>query len=516
MHLIPRATFRHLAFLICLATLLTATIATAASDENTGRPATGPAGETPKNIIVMIVDGAGYNLLDATRYWTGEPLVCDGDAWGRRSMATYSLRRTRQTLPNVPADVQDPAIVYDPERSYDPTPVEGTLGGDEVTPLYPRAFAGYEWHRSTYPDSANTASAMMTGVSSYNGSINVDGRSRPVTTVAEVAKAQGKRVGVVTTVPISHATPAAAGAVHIESRAKYHDIVRELVSAGVVDVLAGTGNPDFDDDARRRAAPDYAFIAEADWSALKEGTRADDKGRQWTLVSSFDEIRRLASDRTPEKLLIVPTVHRTLQQKRSGRDRTGDGHANELDALHTAPGDDPLTSDVPTLTDLTNVALNALEEGESGFFLVIEGGAVDWACHDNQLGRAIEEYLDFDAAIARVCAYLDSGTNGNSWDNTLVVVASDHDQMLFGPDGDTVPFQPLVDNGPGRLPGHQWLFNSHSNQLVPLFFRGAGSACIERIETETDAFDDGTHRFGRGPYFHQAELGKVLKELARE
>src|SRR5690606_7583731 len=115
-----------------------------------------------------------------------------------------------------------------------------------------------------------------------------------------------------------------------------------------------------------------------------------------------------------------------------------------------------------------------------------------------------------------VCAYLDAGTNGNTWENTLVLVTSDHDQMLFGPDADTVPFQPLVDNGPGRLPGHMWLFESHSNLPVPLHYRGAGSDAIGRIETEIDAYDDGTWQHGRGAYFHQAELGKLLKRFAHQ
>lgn len=519
MQLIPPVAFRHFRFMAFLGTFVAAMLSGAASAEPASRPSTTqPTTAVPKNIIVMVADGTGYSLQDAARFWSGKPLIIDAPGWGRLSMATYSLRRTRQPLRDVAADAQDPAIVYDPQRHYDPTPIEGAFGGSEdgAIPPFPRGFAGYELHRRTYPDSANTASAMMSGVSSYNGAINIDGRFERATTVAEIASAHGKRVGVVSSVPYSHATPAAAGGAHNESRGNYREITDELLSAGVVDVLAGAGHPAFDDDARPRETPVFTYINEADWSALLSGTLKDDKGQAWTLVQELAEIKVLATGETPDKLFIVPTVAHTLQQKRSSPDRTGDGRVNSHDALHAAPGDDPLTPGLPTLVDLTNAALNAVDDGESGFFLMIEGGATDWASHDTQLGRAIEEYIEFNAAIERVCAYLNNGTNGNSWENTLVIVTSDHDHLLMGPDGDTVPFQPLVDNGPGQMPGHRWLFGSHSNQLVPLYFRGAGSERIQQIQTKLDAFDDGTHRFGRGKYFHQIELGKLLKELVQK
>ena len=162
---------------------------------------------------------------------------------------------------------------------------------------------------------------------------------------------------------------------------------------------------------------------------------------------------------------------------------------------------------------MTRASLNALDDDSHGFYLMVEGGATDWGEHDNELGRSIEEYEDFDAAVKAVSDYLDAGTNGNTWANTLVVVTADHDHLLMGPDAATVPFQPLTDHGPGKLPGHRWMSNSHSSLPVPIFFRGAGGELIPPMATKTDAFDDGGHHVGRGAYFHETDLGKLLIRL---
>ena len=488
---------------------------TAAPQTGLGEPpATRPSSGAPKNVIMMIADGSGYNMLQATRFWTGEPLAMDGPEWTTFAQATYALRRGRAFRRDLEPLAQDPGMLYDPARLYDPTPVPGEyrvkMFGQEIP--YARGFAGYEMLRRSAPDSAATASALMSGVVTYNGAINMDGRRQPVESVGELAKRSGKAVGVVSSVPWTHATPAAAGAAHNVSRDRYHEISREMLDLGVADVLAGAGNPDYDDDGRPRTNPSYTYYAESDWQALKAGTRATNGGETWTLVQDTAEIQALAAGQTPPKLVIMPRVGPALQQMRA---RTGSGSADgaERGAFDTAPGEDPLTPGLPTLLDLARAGLNAVDDDPDGFFLMIEGGAVDWAMHDNQLGRAIEEYMEFNAAVKLVSDYLDAGTNGHTWENTLVIVTADHDHLLYGPEADKVPFQELEDRGKGTMPGYQWLFNSHSNSLVPLFARGPGSERLADLADETDAFEVGAHRFGRGPYLHQAEVGRLIKEF---
>jgi alkaline phosphatase len=287
-----------------------------------------------------------------------------------------------------------------------------------------------------------------------------------------------------------------------------------MLSSGVVDVLAGAGNPDFDDDGRPRSEPSYSYYGAADWLALKAGTRATHAGEPWTLVQDVEVIRSLATGQALANVVIVPRVGPTLQQMRARGGSSAEGEARR-EAFDTVPAEDPPTPGLPTLLDLARAGLNAVDDDPDGFFLMIEGGAVDWAMHDNQLGRAIEEYMEFDAAVRLISDYLDAGTNGHTWDNTLVIVTADHDHLLYGPAADKIPFQELEDRGKGKLPGYRWLFNSHSNSLVPLFARGTGSQALVELADEMDAFEGGGHRFGRGRYLHQAEVGKLLKQFMR-
>jgi alkaline phosphatase len=156
-------------------------------------------------------------------------------------------------------------------------------------------------------------------------------------------------------------------------------------------------------------------------------------------------------------------------------------------------------------------ALNILDDNPKGMFLVIEGGAVDRAMHFTNLGRMIEERMEFDDAVAAVSAYLDGGTNGNNWSNTLVIVTADHDHLLLGPDSDTVPYQDLVDKGPGHVPGYKWQNNSHSNQLVPLYARGAGANMFTTCANRRDAYTDAHGRkFGRGAYLDETQIFAVM------
>jgi len=156
-------------------------------------------------------------------------------------------------------------------------------------------------------------------------------------------------------------------------------------------------------------------------------------------------------------------------------------------------------------------ALNILDRDSDGMFLMIEGGAVDRAMHANNIGRMIEERIEFEETVEAVSAYLDANTNGNNWSNTLVLVTGDHDHLLLGPDSDTVPFQNLVDKGKGQVPSYKWQHAGHSNQLVPIYARGPGAqlllTCAKRQDTYTDAQG---RKFGRGAYLDQTDMFSVM------
>ena len=455
--------------------------------------------ERPRNVIVMIADGSGYDTLAATRYWTGEPLAVDEGDWLRLSMSPYALRGGEETVDGFGSGDQVPDYEYDPARNYDARPVEGVEG------VYPRGFAGYEWNREFRPDSANTMTSMMTGVVTYPGAINIGGDGEKLRSLAEAAKESGRRVGSVSSVPFNHATPASGAGAHATDRNFYHDIARELFASGTADVLGGPADPERDDDGRLRDEPLYDYMPADLWADLTSGIAETDGGERWTLVRDAHAIRDLAQGRTPSRLALIPRVARTLQQKRSslGDDKT------------TSPGDDPLTSGLPSLTDIALAALNAVDDDEDGFFLMVEGGAADWAMHDNEFGRMIEEYEDFDAAVRAVVAALESGERGYSFDDTLLVVTADHDHLLCGPNAATVPFEPVQDRGPGVLPGYRWMSGHHSLRLVPFFARGAGAEGFVGLADEEDVVPIEAPRSveGGGMYLRQWEMGRYLIDL---
>lgn len=462
------------------------------------------AADKPKNIIVMIADGAGHNTLAATRFWTGAPLAVDTGPWRRASMATYALRDGKDVPRLVDALAQDPGLIYDSAKAWDTRPVDGA---SKTKPRYAALFAGYEWNRKTAPDSANTMSAMMTGVRTYNGAINVDGRCEKTPSVAEIAKAAGKMTGSISSVPFNHATPASGGGAHSCDRDDYHAIARELLGGGKLDVIGGGGNPDFDHDGRALADENargrFRWLPPELWSDLKSGASA------WNLVQSQQSIAALATGATQsgKPLAMLPEVAETLQFRRAAG-------AGEDPATYT-PGGTARTLNVPTLVDMARASLRHVGKDPDGFFLQIEGGAVDWAMHANQFGRMIEEYQAFDDTVRAVVAWVDSPESAATWDDTLLIVTADHDHLLFGPDT-SEPFQRVTNKGAGNLPGFSWASNSHSNQLVPFFARGAGAGDLIKAADQIDAHTDKQGReFGYGRYLTQTEMGAYLVGVAK-
>lgn len=444
-----------------------------------------------KNVILMISDGTGTNTIAATGMYTGKlgKQVFDGPNWTKSYVSTYPLRTGEMPIAGAEGLAQDPDAVYDPARNWDTTPVSTTTGRN------PDLFAGYNWTKRTAPDSANTIVSIVTGHRTYNNAVNVDGNGEPLTTFAEIAQRAGKAVGVVTTVQFADATPSVSGGAHNVSRDNRTDVAHEMLSAGVLSVIMGTGNPDYDNDGAQRSTPNHAWISESDWSALKAGAQG------FKLIQDVGDFAALATaTTTPTKVAGIARSFDGTQAYRSGANP-----ANET------PFSVPRRTDVPSLKTMALAALNVLDNDPDGMFLMIEGGGVDRAMHANNIGRVIEEKMEFDEAVEAVSAYLDANTAGNNWSNTLVIVTGDHDHLLLGPQSDTIAYQDLSDRGVGQVPGYKWQHNGHSNQLVPLYARGPGANMFLICANQRDVFTGSDGReFGRGAYLDQTEIFAVM------
>ncbi len=423
-----------------------------------------PTPEAPvaKNIVVMISDGCGYNHIDAAS------LFQHGEV-GTQVYESFPFKRAITTYS---ADGDG----YDPER----------------------AWKQFDYVKQGTTDSAAAATAMSTGVKTRNRAIGVDVSGKPLKHALERAEELGKATGVVTSVYLSGGTPAGFVA-HSVSRDSYEAISREMILSSAVDVIMGTGHPWFDNDGKPlETAKSFQYVGgQETWEGLQAGRVGADADRdgcpdRWKLIQTRHEFQALAVGPTPKRIIGVPRVHLTLQQSRSGKD---DSVTNDV------PWEAPLIDTVPTLTEMARAALNVLDDDPDGFFLMIEGGAVDWASHACQSGRMIEEQIDFNNAVGAVVAWVEQNSN---WDETLVIVTGDHEcGYLTGPDSDPA-WSPLSGNGPGRLPGMEWHGGGHTNSLIPLFVRGtAARALLSGVREKRDPV--------RGAYLDNTDVGRLIR-----
>jgi alkaline phosphatase len=407
--------------------------------------------QMPKNVILMVGDGQGYNTVAATALFRGEASI-------------YESFQVQYGVSTFPAN-----------GSYNPK----------------KAWKSFDYVKSGTTDSAAAATAMASGVKTYNGAIGVDTERHILSNLVEVASSEGKATGVVSSVPFSHATPAAMAA-HNASRNNYEAIAKDMLASGL-DVIMGAGHPEFDNNGNAiNGSKDYKYVGGQDtWEALKNG-----QVNGWKLIETKTAFEELANGgpAPANKVVGVAQVHNTLQQRRS-EDGT------------EAPFGAPLNDHVPSLEVMTKGALNLLSRDPDGFFLMVEGGAVDWANHANQLGRMIEEEMDFNAAVAAVVGWVEA--NGG-WEEALVIITADHETgYLWGPgSGPPKSLKPLIDQGAGSLPGAEFYSGEHTNSLVPLYAKGAGAELFAGYADQIDP--------KRGPYIDNTEVFPVMLGKAAE
>ncbi len=433
----------------------------------------------PKNIIIMISDGMGYNTNLAASYYR----------FGKADQQEYHHFPFKHFM-----------STYALANSMNPTSADPCYGKSMYDPSV--AWTTFDYVRFCPTDSASAATAMSTGVKTYNAAINMDLYGNRLENIIERAEQVGKATGVVSTVELSHATPAGFVA-HNLNRNNYEALANEMIWQSQVDVIMGAGNPWFDDNGNMRTAPSsshYRYVGGmATWDSLAAGTAvgadADQDGQPdaWTLIQSREAFQSLASGPTPKRLIGVPQVYTTLQQARSG-----DGNADPFVV--------PMTTTVPTLTEMTLAAFNVLDNDPDGFVVMIEGGAVDWAGHANQPGRIIEEQIDFDLAVEAVIDWVHENSN---WGETLLIITGDHETgYLTGPNsgaGGAAVWYPLVNNGAGVVPGMQFNSGDHTNSLIPFYAKGGDARWFNKAATGMDPV--------YGTYIDNTDIGKVIFQL---
>jgi len=422
----------------------------------------GAAQAEVKNVIVFISDGWGQASIDACAYWNGERQAYEMDPqWTGFGMTNYMICEGGE---------------------YPPYGGDGFVGIWGYEPA--DAWADWYYMQNYATDSAAAATAMSTGQKSYKGSIGMGqgdgpGMREPLYHIFERAEEMGKSTGTVTSVQVSHATPAAFIA-HNESRNNYAEIFAEQLGSDM-EVLMGCGHPNYDVNGQWDAGDpevpgDWKYVGGYGmWNEMVAGTSG------WTFIDEKADFMGLADGSwVADRVVGIAQAASTLQHDRGGDSQPYAGTYNtDLPPYH-----DPQNTNVPTLACMTAGALKVLEQNSDGFALMVEGGAIDWAGHARLLGRSIEEQDDFNAAVAQAMQWVQENSN---WEETLIIVTGDHETgFLWGPDvNDADPgtwFQPVQDNGPGMMPGFYFYSEpspggsaGHTNQAIPFYAKGAGS-----------------------------------------
>ncbi len=301
------------------------------------------AAKTPKYIFLFIGDGMSYPQIQSTNYYLSA--LANGTSMGG-----------------------DGAVLqHEDALTFLDFPVAGSAQTYDST--------------SFCPDSASTATSLSTGHKTYSGTINMDETGTVAyETISEKLKDQKDyKIGVVSSVNLNHATPAAFYC-HQVSRSNYYDIGLEMIDSNF-DYFAGgallqpTGKDEDQTDL-------YTLAAEAGYTVAKTQAEAEAVTADTGKVILVDE--HLAD---------------------------GDSMPYELDR----------TDDMWSLADYVEKGIEVLDN-DNGFFMMVEGGKIDWACHANDAGSTMHDTQALSDAVDKAVEFYNEHP-----DETLILVTGDHE-----------------------------------------------------------------------------------------
>lgn len=320
---------------------------TAAAEETSA--AAQAEGKTPKYVFLFIGDGMSYPQIQLTNYFKSANASAE-------NAETVTVEGEEQTV-----------LSSQNNLNMMNFPVAGSAQTYDST-----SFA---------PDSASTATSIATGYKTWSGSINVsEDFSQEYETIAEKLKAQKDyKIGVISSVNLNHATPAAFYA-HQASRNDYYDIGLELVESGF-DYFAG--------------------------GALLQPTGENED--QKDLYTAAEEAGYKVVRTQAEAEALTPDDGKTIVVEE---------HLADSDAM---PYDMDLQDGQWALADYVDKGIEMLDN-ENGFFMMVEGGKIDWACHANDAAATISDTIALDDAVAEAVDFYNEHP-----DETLILVTGDHE-----------------------------------------------------------------------------------------
>jgi alkaline phosphatase len=291
---------------------------------------------------------------------------------------------------------------------------EGRLNLDEIRYT---GFAITHSANNLVTDSAAAGTALATGVKTNNGRIAIDPDGKPLKSILVLAQSMGMKTGLVSTARLTDATPASFGA-NSFNRQNEDEIAMDLINNNI-NLLFGGGLDKFGADLFTRKPKKNSLINKA----IEQG---------YTFIDTREKLNNL--DYIPDKILGLFNF----------------GNMNYINERFDYE---------PTLPEMTKKALDLLQNN-NGFFLMIEGGRIDDASHQNAPDKTINETIAFDRAVGVVLDY------ARKEGSTLLIITADHQTGGFALNGGSMNGQKLEIG---------WTTGGHTGTMVPVYAYGPGA-----------------------------------------
>ncbi len=399
-----------------------------------------------KHVFLIVFDGMDWQTTQAAAIYNSQEIYSEGRGSGlhfldyRAAESGYGMMVTSPHNGSTKYDVNAQAVTVPVENATGGYFVD--LGGAVPWSKYPSLSYLISKQRDvkhSFTDSAASATSMNSGAKTYNASINIDRQGNQLRPIARDFQERGYSIGVVSSVPISHATPACAYANNV-SRNDYQDLTCDLLGVksashrddplSGVDVLIGGGWGELKEDDRKKQGSNFVpgnkYLTDQVLEKIDIAHGGQYVVAQETVGESGRELLSAASRKAAETGQRLFGFFGT----RGGHlpYRTADGR---YDPTRGVSGidlyDEADISQNPTLADMTRSALNVLETNERGFWLMLEAGDVDWANHNNNIDDSIGAVLSGDDAFRAVTEWVEKNSN---WEDAAVILTADHGHLL--------------------------------------------------------------------------------------
>ncbi len=259
-------------------------------------------------------------------------------------------------------------------------------------------------------DSACSASHLASGLDAPSEAIGLDSNGDPVETVLEIAQRQGKATGLVSDTRLTHATPAAFAA-HQPHRSLESKIAEDML-ANRVDVMLSGGLRYWIPESVNNQGELYQQLVQQTGGNIKIKSKRNDQ-------------KNLLTEAQNAGYSVVHT-RKTLSESKGDKVLGLFAYSGMQDGITYSQTKDSAERTMPSLKEMTIKALDVLAQDPQGFFLMVEGGQIDWAGHNNDAATMLHEMLKFDETVGYVYDWV------KEHNDTLLVVTADHETGGFG------------------------------------------------------------------------------------